>query len=818
MKSGLSTRLERQRLKALQGYGVLDTPAAPEFDRLVALAASIFEAPMAVVGLVDESREWFKAKVGLDDIEIPREHAICAELIEMEPGSVIVVEDAAAHPRYADNPFVTGRPHLRFYAGAVVTSPEGHNLGTLCVLDDKPRPRPSESQLAQLRALAQIAADELERTQAARRILEHENLLTLAESMSGVGHWRHEMSGRMLWSDEVYRIFGTDPGTFEPDIDKTVAFFHPDDRPRFMSLMHEAMAARAGYEIEFRINRFDGALRELAAKSTCETDERGNVTAIFGVIQDVTEQNQALRIAIKSQASYKLLADSMADVVTRIRLDGHSDYISPAVKKLIGYSPAEMIGRPAQDFVHEDDKPLILQTFAELGAGLEEKTVQHRAVHRDGRPVWVESRFRLLRDTDGQPDEMVAVIRDITDRKVLESQMLAAREAAEVAAAVKSDFLANMSHEIRTPLTSIIGFTSLAAAQTDMPELAKTYVERVEKASRSLMCTVNDILDFSKLEAGQVLINPQPTDVVKLCRSTLDMLMPQAAAKDLQLRLVVDADPELAVVADPDRLRQVLLNLVGNAVKFTDAGSVTLELAYDEDSGSMRLAVSDTGPGIEEDKLDKLFKRFSQVDGSLTRTHGGTGLGLAICKGLVEAMGGQIGAESTAGVGSRFWLTLPVPVCATEAERPEQEAVDHLFKGVRVLVVDDHPANRELARLFLTGAGAEITEAVDGEDAVRVAADAPFDCILMDVRMPKLDGRGALRQIRDGGGANAGIPIIAFTADASREEAGRLIDHGFDAVVPKPVVAGSLIIAVAEALVAWEEREMARQEDLAAAG
>ena len=813
-------KLERQRLKALQGYAVMDTPEEPGFDRLVALAASLFDAPMAVIGLVDESREWFKAKVGLGDIEIPREHAICADLIRMEAGQVLVVEDVTADPRYADNPLVIGHPHVRFYAGAVVTSPEGHNLGTLCVLDTKPRPRPSDAQLAQLRALADMALDELERTQSERRLAEQRNLLAMAESMSGVGHWRHEVSGRMTWSDEVYKIFGVDPETFTPSFDKTIAFFHEEDRAYGLAAAQEAADTLSGYEVDLRIRRADGAVRELRLKGAVET-ERGQGFAMFGIMQDVTEQNQALRIAIKSQASYKLLADSMADVVTRIRLDGHSDYISPAVKKLIGYAPAEMIGRPAQDFVHEDDKALILQTFAELGAGLEEKTVQHRAVHRDGRPVWVESRFRLLRDTDGHPDEMVAVIRDITDRKVLEAQMLAAREAAEVAAAVKSDFLANMSHEIRTPLTSIIGFTSLAVAQTDMPELARNYVERVEKASRSLMCTVNDILDFSKLEAGQVVINPQPTDIVKLCSSTLDMLMPQAAAKDLQLRMMLGADPDLSVMTDPDRLRQVLLNLVGNAVKFTDDGSVTLELGYDEGSGSLCIAVSDTGPGIEDNKLDKLFKRFSQVDGSLTRTHGGTGLGLAICKGLVEAMGGEIGADSTAGVGSRFWLTLPTPLCGVEAARAEPEAVDHLFKGVRVLVVDDHPANRELARLFLTGAGAEISEAVDGEDAVRVAAEAPFDCVLMDVRMPRLDGRGALKQIREGGGPNAGIPIIAFTADASREEAGRLVELGFDSVVPKPVVAGNLIVAVAEALVAWEEREMAAAEGetpLAAAG
>jgi PAS domain S-box-containing protein len=804
MESRVFTPSDADRLTALNSYGVLDTAAEPRFDRIAQLAASVFEAPVAVVSFVDEHRLWFKARVGLDASWAHRDQSFCDHAVRMAPQSIMVVEDALADPRFANHPLVVGEPHLRFYTGAVLSTASGQNLGALCVFDHHPRQKPTETQLAQLRALADIAVDELERILTERRIAEKHKLLAMAESMSGVGHWRHEDSGRMSWSDEVYRIFGTDIATFEPTYEKTVGFFHEDDRTRCIVAMQRAVASNSGYEVELKIRRADGQLRDLLLKGSVELDDRGVLTAMFGVIQDVTEQNRALRVAQKSQAGYKLLADNMADVVTRIRLDGHSNYISPAVQNLIGYTPAEMAGRPAQDFVYEPDKPRILETFAELGMGLEGKSVEHRAIHKDGHPVWVESRFRLLRDANGKPDEMVAVIRDISDRKVLETQMLAARQAAEVAAAVKSDFLANMSHEIRTPLTSIIGFTSLAAAQPDMPELAKTYVERVEKASRSLLCTVNDILDFSKLEAGQVIINPQPTEVVKLCRSTLDMLMPQAAAKDLQLRMLVGADVDLSVMADPDRLRQILLNMVGNAVKFTDAGSVTLEVGYDD--GALWVAVDDTGPGIEDDKLDKLFKRFSQVDGSLTRTHGGTGLGLAICKGLVEAMGGEIGADSRPGVGSRFWFAIPATLCEVQQSAPASEATDHLFGGVRILVVDDHPANRELARLFLSGAGAEIAEAVDGEDAVAVTTERPFDVILMDVRMPKLDGRGALKQIREGGGPNAAIPIIAYTADASQEEAGRLVELGFDAVVAKPVVAGALIIAVAEALSEWTKR------------
>jgi CheY-like chemotaxis protein len=239
---------------------------------------------------------------------------------------------------------------------------------------------------------------------------------------------------------------------------------------------------------------------------------------------------------------------------------------------------------------------------------------------------------------------------------------------------------------------------------------------------------------------------------------------------------------------------------VSNAVKFTAEGAVTLTTRYDPGAGRLRVEVQDTGLGVSPEKQERLFKRFSQVDGSLTRTQGGTGLGLAICKGLVEAMGGSIGVESEAGVGSRFWFEIPAPL-ARLAETGDEgpDVAQPTFGGVRVLVVDDHPANRELARLFLAGVGAEVTEAYDGEMAAEMAAEMPYDVILMDLRMPKLDGPGSLRRIRGTSGPNDATPILAFTADADSDTADRLEAMGFDDVVAKPLEPATLIAAVARA-------------------
>jgi signal transduction histidine kinase/AmiR/NasT family two-component response regulator len=405
----------------------------------------------------------------------------------------------------------------------------------------------------------------------------------------------------------------------------------------------------------------------------------------------------------------------------------------------------------------------------------------------------------------------VAMARDASERmkarlRAALDQARTARAEAEVAAAVKTEFLANMSHELRTPLTSVVGFTRLAAEQPDLTPVTRDYIDRVNEASRALLCAVNDILDFSKLEAGQVSFHPEPMAVAPILRRTLDLFRPQAEAKGLILRLE-DATPAgLTINLDPDRLRQVLLNLVGNAVKFTARGEVVLSAAYDVHLNRLKVAVADTGIGIPAESLPALFKRFSQVNGSLNRGHGGTGLGLAICKGIVEALGGDIGAASTVGQGSRFTFEIPAPRADSVILDDQPDAEPTLPPGVRILLTDDHPANRELVKLFLAPVAAEITEAADGQAAVGLAALQPFDVILMDLRMPNLDGFGAVAAIRSEPGLNRTTPILAFTADAERTAEGRLETVGFDGSVTKPVEPRQLIAAIAAAMAASKGR------------
>ncbi len=517
-------------------------------------------------------------------------------------------------------------------------------------------------------------------------------------------------------------------------------------------------------------------------------------------LAEAARASEAEAAAVQSEARYRLLADQMNDTIVTLDLRGVLTFVSHSVFELTGYREAELLGQTAKRFISPDDYARVRRAYADLLQGQHTSTaeLEFQFRRKDGRWIWLEVNPQVARDTNGQPVSFIDVARDITERRAMEAELERAREEAEAAARAKSEFLANMSHELRTPLTSIIGFTGIAAGQADIPELVRSCIERVSNAGQALLCTVNDILDFSKLEAGQVQISPAPCDIVDVCRMTLELFTPQAAAKELELRFEQQGLTGPLLI-DGSRIRQILLNLIGNAVKFTAEGSVTLRLAYADER--LHAEVVDTGAGIAPDKLHLLFQRFSQIDGSLTRAHTGTGLGLAICKGLVEAMGGKIGATSEPGRGSRFWMWIPAPVAQSPALQASEDAANEIgLEGLRVLVADDHAANRELARLFLGSFGAEVSEADDGDVAANLAAEWPYDLILMDMRMPRLDGLAALRLIRSRPGPNDATPILAYTADANPEETLRLTRLGFDAVVSKPIELSALMAAIATAL------------------
>ena len=380
----------------------------------------------------------------------------------------------------------------------------------------------------------------------------------------------------------------------------------------------------------------------------------------------------------------------------------------------------------------------------------------------------------------------------------------AAQAKAQAASQAKSDFLATISHEIRTPLNSILGFAALVRDDPALSTESRRRLDLVERAGRSLAEIVNDLLDFAKVEAGRLDLRLEPVSPAALLRDAVAIVTPAAQAKGLPLSVRVettgDGDETASLALDETRLRQVLLNLLANALKFTAEGGVDARLTIGPARGQLRFEVTDTGIGIAPDVQARLFQRFSQADSSISRGYGGAGLGLAISKALVTQMGGAIGVDSALGEGSRFWVELSAQAVIPPAVAPLAPAPQETTQPARVLLVDDHPMNRELGHALLTLAGCEVTTANDGAQAVELAGIEDFDLILMDVHMPGMDGLAAARAIRALPQPHGAVPIVALTADVLPEQIARCRAAGMDDHVAKPIRREELTAAVSRAL------------------
>ena len=542
-------------------------------------------------------------------------------------------------------------------------------------------------------------------------------------------------------------------------------------------------------------------------------DAAGEVVAVVTSIRDVTyeqelrealqakqaETEAALRQARESEARYRELADHSIDLILRYDMQGVVQYASPALLPMFGYEPASavgwrmtripgILGQKAQE---------TLKALAEGQALPAGDDNEGPVTHADGRTVWIQGNPSAIYDEAGAPIGVMTIVRDITERKAANDELARSQAEAQAAAAAKAEFLANMSHEIRTPLTGVLGYAGLLQKIPDLPEKAVRYVERIIRSGDGLLAIVNNILDFSKLEAGRFALNPAPTKLDTLLSDTLEVIRPLADEKHLELSL--DLPPHLpsSVIVDGGRLSQVLLNLLGNAVKFTQAGRVALQAVYDSGADSLRLSVSDTGPGVPAAIGDVIFQRFSQVDGSSTRQFGGAGLGLAIVKGLVELMGGRVGYESTPGLGATFWLEIPLVACGPQSNERHLGGAEPELPTLDLLLVDDLEINRELVQALLSPFDVQITEAVDGVGAVAACAKRRFDLILMDLQMPQMDGLQATRAIRSGGGPNAGTPIVALSANVLATHVDACREAGMDDHLGKPISPHELLTTIA---------------------
>ena len=587
----------------------------------------------------------------------------------------------------------------------------------------------------------------------------------------------------------------------------------PEERTRIV----DAFVANGNRPVpgaqDLGFRRRDGSVRWLHTSGAPLVGDDGAITGYIGINIDVTERRRAEANLAASEAQLQLLATNATDAVFRLALDGRCLYASPSVGEVIGIDPRHLVGFNMIDRFHPDDDAAVRATWARLRSGETDRgvlTYRSRPMDRPDSWRWLEANCGLVRDEAGAPAEVIVSIRDITDRKALELDLAAARDEAQVAAQAKADFLANMSHEIRTPMNGVIGFTELLLASEVTAE-QRRYLRMVAESGRAMMRLLNDILDLSKIEAGHMMVAAEPIDVCHSVRGCLQLMVPQATRKGLTLDWFrEDAVPE-QVLGDDLRVRQILLNLLGNAVKFTAEGTVGVYLRV-TDAGRLEIEVRDTGIGIAPERREKIFEQFVQADVSIARQYGGTGLGLTISGKLARLLGGELRVESVVGVGTSFFLCLPLRPVAGERTAAPAPAPTPLpavgLSGPRVLLAEDHEINQLLTGAMLDRLGCRVTVARDGAEAiaaVAAAGDDPFQLVLMDMQMPHVDGLEATRRIRSVTDADT-LPIVALTANAFGDDVEACLAAGMQGHLAKPLQMAQL----AETLREWTGARSAR--------
>ena len=661
--------------------------------------------------------------------------------------------------------------------------------------------------------------DRTERKQAEEELKDNElryRLVTLATN-DLVWDWDFA-TDTVRRNDGGCALFGYSPADVGGTLTWWTDHIHPDDRARILAGLE--MFVRGGahaWRDEYRFRCQDGSYAFVEDRGYVVRDEQGHPTRMIGALTDVTMRKQAEENLRRSETHFRSLIEKGSDLFGIVGPDGAMRYVSPSHLTVLGYRPDELLGRTAVDFVHPDDLGALVERFAGV---VGDAPLEFRFRHADGSWRVLETR---MNDLTADPDVggMVTNSRDITDRKRAEAELQRAKISAEAASRVKSEFVANMSHEIRTPMNAILGMTELAL-DTELTAEQREYLETVRAAGDWLLTLLNDVLDFSKLEAGKVVIDPIEFPLRAMLHETLRILMPRAHVKGLELTCAVEPSVPDAIVGDPGRLRQVLVNLLSNGIKFAEHGSVVVEVTAqpvgNDDEIELRVRVRDTGIGIPAGQHTAIFDPFVQADSSTTRRYGGTGLGLAIAKQLVAMMGGTIGVESVVGSGSTFRFTARVRRAAERLlDHPHREAAagSESLAGrvLHVLLAEDNVVNQRLAVRLLEKYGHRIRVVANGRDALTALACERFDVVLMDVQMPEMDGLDATVAIRrlevQGCLAQRRVPIVAMTAHALSGDRERCLAAGMDDYVSKPIQVRGLFDAIARVVAPVESISIA---------
>lgn len=870
------TANETERIAALKSYHLLDTIAEEEYDRITRLASIICDVPISTISLIDEERQWFKSRVGLDVSETAREISFCQHAIL--DTNLFTVEDAKKDDRFKDNPLVTADPHIRFYAGYPLIDPNGNALGTICVIDQIPR----ELSARQKEAMQILSEEIMSLILNRRRNYELKNFEKLFNFSSDLvciagtdGYFKkiNPAFANKLGFDEKYLIstpflemvhvddiettkqelknlsngyatinfknrFRTSKGNYiylewvaSPEKEtgllfaiarditseklkedkiaqsesKFRAFFESsqglmcthDVEGNFLTV-NTSGASLIGYtvdelltknlkdiipqhlhtELSYYLNEItttgksagkmvtlhkNGTARIWMYSNILEENEDGqkyvignsiDITDLHYLELDLAKSRKLLNDVLKSAVEVSIIATDINGTIT---------LFNAGAEEMLGYEASEIVSKTSPIFIHDELE--IIAHASELskkyninisgfdvftyeavlnGASQKEWTY----IRKDGSKILVSLVVSPIYDVNDIIIGYLGIANDITEKRKQFDELEKAKILAEQANVAKSEFLANMSHEIRTPLNGVIGFTDLVL-KTNLNETQEQYISIVNQSANSLLGIINDILDFSKIEAGKLELDLERTDLFEIASQATDIITYQAHSKGLEVLLNVSTSLPRFVYTDNIRLKQIIVNLLGNAVKFTEKGEIELKInaleKIDEENIVFRIQVKDTGIGIHPDKLDKIFEAFAQEDSSTTKKYGGTGLGLTISNQLLKLMNSTLQLQSVLGEGSTFYFDVLLKV-----EYADAEVWDTVSDIKNVLIVDDNVNNRMILRQMLSLNKINSTEAANGIEAIKVLSEKNnFDVIIMDYHMPYMDGLETIKKIRE---------------------------------------------------------------------
>jgi two-component system sensor histidine kinase/response regulator len=572
--------------------------------------------------------------------------------------------------------------------------------------------------------------------------------------------------------------------------DEVRSLVHTDDQKFVWKRFQDRLDGKSvSPRYEYRLNRKDGRIRWVEMFAS-RIDYRGK-PAIQAALVDITERKHAEEALRETNARLETLIQAIPDVVYVKDVQGCNLVVNKAYEELVTLQQAQIVGKTDEEVLPPSLTHQCQLSDDEVMSKREPIRCEEHFTHEDDQRIFFETIKAPLYDDAGKLLGLVGVSRDITERKRVEENLKNAKKEAEEANRLKSEFLANMSHEIRTPMNAIIGMTDITL-DTDLNDEQRDYLTTVKHSARALLELLNDILDLSKIEADRIELETIDFDLRVTVEGVLDTLAPKASAKELELACMIHQKVPSFLRGDPGRLRQILVNLVGNAIKFTEEGEVVIgvELAEGtDDSASLLFSVTDTGIGIPKDKQTKIFESFTQADGSTTRKYGGSGLGLSICKRLVNLMGGEIGLESEPDNGSRFWFTATLE----KQKEPKEDlpSISPDIKGMRILVVDDNKTNRTILVKMLESFGCSAEAVERGTEALRALKRAAhgeklFDLVLLDMQMPGMDGEETLRAIKRHSEIKD-VMVIILTSLGIRGDAARLQALGCAGYLVKPI-------------------------------